>query len=40
MRNQRIKMMLVCLMMTGLAMAVEKHTATIDRVTVFANGGP
>lgn len=38
MRNQRIKMMLVCLMMTGLAMAVEKHTATIDRVTVFANG--
>ena len=31
-------MMLACLMMAGLAMAAEKHTASIERVTVFANG--
>ncbi len=31
-------MMLACLMMAGLAMAAEKQTAPIDRVTVFANG--
>ena len=31
-------MMLACLMMAGLAMAAEKQTASIERVTVFANG--
>ena len=31
-------MMLACLMATGLAMAAEKQTASIERVTVFANG--
>ena len=38
MTTQRIRMMLACLMMAVLAVAAEKHTATIDRVTVFANG--
>ena len=36
--TQRIEMTLACLMMTVLAMAAEKQTATIERVTVFANG--
>ena len=31
-------MTLLCLLTVGLAMAAEKHTATIDRVTVYANG--
>ena len=31
-------MTLACLMMAVLAMAAEKHTATIERVTVFTNG--
>ena len=31
-------MTLACLMMAVLAMAAEKQTATIERVTVFANG--
>ena len=31
-------MMLACLMMAGLAMAAEKQTASIEHVTVFANG--
>ena len=38
MTTRRIKMTLVCLMMAGLAMAAEKQTASIERVTVFANG--
>ncbi len=31
-------MMLACLLTAVLAMAAEKHTASIERVTVFANG--
>ncbi len=31
-------MTLACLLVAGLAMAAEKHTASIERVTVFANG--
>jgi hypothetical protein len=38
MKMQRIKMTLACLLVAGLAMAAEKHTASIERVTVFANG--
>ena len=38
MTTLRIKMVLVCLMTAGLAMAAEKQTAPIDRVTVFTNG--
>ena len=35
---RKIMMMLAWLLMTGQAMASEKQTAPIDRVTVFANG--
>ncbi|MCR4958881.1 MAG: mucoidy inhibitor MuiA family protein [Prevotella sp.] len=38
MTTRRIKMMLACLLTAVLAMAAEKHTASIERVTVFANG--
>ena len=38
MTSRRIKMTLVCLLTVVLVMAAEKHTATIEHVTVFANG--
>ena len=38
MNKKRITMIAVCLMMAMMAMAVDKQTASIDKITVFTNG--
>ena len=38
MNKKRITMIAMCLMMAMMAMAVDKQTASIDKITVFTNG--